>query len=190
MLGLDEVMTVLVSIEARLVQIQREIREIEGKGTRITEARRLAGRASAAARREKNGSAQPNKTRTKPSRTKQGVPGTNPRTKLEQNSLEQNSTRQAPIPRPERIDAEWIRSLLPKPRWYEIAKLYDNDEAYLEDESRRMAIWLDANRQKALKTPRGWNSFITGWLNRSWDNYSKTREAPKLKVDHDAMWKR
>lgn len=62
-----------------------------------------------------------------------------------------------------------------------LSSLYPQE--YLDREKTKMEIWLVSNPQKNPKSQRGWTRFITGWLERGWEQYRKTlqTQAPKKK---------
>ena len=54
-------------------------------------------------------------------------------------------------------------------------------QEYIDREKTKMEIWLVSNPQKNPKSQRGWSRFITGWLERGWDNYRKSLQSQKPK---------
>jgi hypothetical protein len=125
-----------------------------------------------------------------------GVPititNTNTDTKTKKEENTSSVAAEKPLPTvtalPASVTGEWVLALLPKKRWGEIARIYENDLDWIETEARKMAVWLDANRQKAPKSSRGWNQFVTGWLSRGWEKYRRSKPKEPLRIDHDALW--
>lgn len=58
-------------------------------------------------------------------------------------------------------NSERIRSLYPDP-------------VFVDRETKKMEIWLLANKNKSPKSTSGWTRFVMGWLERGWDQYRKT----------------
>lgn len=161
-----------------------------------------AGKRSAEARRKKFGSAQPpggrqtSRENRTDHRTESNDPSNENRTasnEIEPSSSSSFSERErvkkrsrrdsaavtpatAAFVLPEAISGEWVRDRLRAAAFDELLKLYV-DTVFLETRFRSMAIWLDANRQKAPKSQSGWTRFITGWLRRDWENYRRTLAA-------------
>ncbi len=60
---------------------------------------------------------------------------------------------------------------IPDPLWD--AWITSFNEAYILSQIRKAHTWLINNPKKNKKTQLGWQSFMTGWLERGWDEHTK-----------------
>lgn len=105
------------------------------------------------------------------SRARENMPATDGRTNERTDDIRPVSKRidTRPNSLPSEFTGVWVYDRLTEGMWAELNSVYDDPE-WVEDECRKMAVWLSANTNKARKTPKGWCRFITAWLNRSWDS--------------------
>ena len=94
------------------------------------------------------------------------------------------------LPPPGELTGEWVYARLHETTWEEIHKIYEQDGDFIETNCRKMAVWLEANRERTPKNKGGWSRFINRWLGKSWEWHrkNKIKEKPEIFIDHDALW--
>lgn len=89
---------------------------------------------------------------------------------------------------PEKITPDWVVAQFK--HWEQVNAIY-RDVAYLEREVRKMSVWLSDNRHKIPKAQRGWTRFVSGWLERGWEQYRRSLTSQKpIEEDFLAYYKR
>lgn len=82
-------------------------------------------------------------------------------------------------------NSKWLAELATDryaPFWGALLKTYDGmDELFIDEEIRKLDLWLEANPERRSRTPKGWMQRITNWMSKA-QNGAVQRSAAKAQA--------